>query len=371
MPPSLTISPVRNATSLMLVLAAAAVLPACGGDATPAGGRGPGGPGGGKPVAVTTTVVEPKPWTDAIEALGTAKANESVTISAKVTETVERVDFEDGDFVEAGEVLVDLSGRAELAGLEEARAAYKEAQQQLDRQQELVAQGTVARSQLDTQVALRDAARSRMDAIRARLSDRVITAPFAGVLGFRQVSPGGLVTPGTPIATLDDVSTIKLDFSIPETFLAAVKEGQSVTATSAAFPEREFSGTVRSIDSRVDPVTRAVTVRAEIPNGERLLRPGMLMAVKLYRPDRPALVIPELALTQVGSNAHVFRVKPDATVEQVAVRTGARRRGEVEIVDGLAAGDRIVVEGTVKLRPGAKVALAEEPAGAPAQAAAD
>jgi membrane fusion protein (multidrug efflux system) len=179
------------------------------------------------------------------------------------------------------------------------------------------------------------------------------------------------VTPGTPIATLDDVSKIKLDFSIPETFLAAVKEGQSITATSAAFPEREFTGTVRSIDSRVDPVTRAVTVRAEVPNADRLLRPGMLMAVKLYRPERPALVIPELALTQVGSNAHVFRVKPDATVEQVTVQTGARRRGEVEIVDGLAAGDRVVVEGTVKLRPGAKVALANEPASAPAQAAAN
>lgn len=346
-----------------LVLASTLLLAACGRDAAPTRGR-----DGGKPVAVTVATVEPKPWTDAIEALGTAKANESVTITAKVTETVERVEFEDGDFVDAGEVLVDLSGRAELAGLEEARAALKEAQQQLDRQSELVKQGTIARSQLDTQVGLRDAARARMDAIRARLSDRVITAPFAGVLGFRQVSPGGLVTPGTAIATLDDISTIKLDFSVPETFLSALEVGQTIAAKSAAFPEHTFEGTVSSIASRIDPVTRTVTVRAEIPNTERMLRPGMLMSVRLFKPERPALVIPEIALTQVGSSAYVFRVKPDDSVEQVEVETGDRRRGEVEVVKGLAAGDRIVVQGTVKLRPGAKIAIAPA-APAAAQAA--
>ncbi len=335
----------------MLAVAIALATAACGKDA-PSGPRGP----GSKPVAVTTTTIAASPWTDTIEALGTAKANESVTITAKVTETVERVQFEDGDFVDAGEVLVDLSGRAELAGLEEARAAYKEAQQQHDRQAGLVEQGTIPRSQLDTQVALRDAARARMDAIRARLSDRVITAPFAGVLGFRQVSPGTLVTPGTVIATLDDVSTIKLDFSVPETLLASLAPGQSVVAKSAAFAGREFRGTVSSIDSRVDPVTRAVIVRATIPNPDAVVRPGMLLTVELYEPERDALVIPELALTQVGTDAFVYRVKPDASVEQVRVEVGARRRGEVEIVEGLAAGDRIVVEGTVKLRPGAKIA---------------
>lgn len=336
------------------VLVVALALASCGGDDA-ASGRGPGGPGGGKPVAVTVATVSPSPWVDTIEALGTAKANESVTITAKVTETVERVQFEDGDYVDAGEVLVDLSGRAELAGLEEARAAFKEAEQQYKRQAELVGQGTIARSQLDTQVALRDAARARMDAIRAQLSDRVITAPFAGVLGFRTVSPGGLVTPGTAIATLDDVSTIKLDFSVPETFLSSLAEGQKIVARSAAFPDREFEGVVSTVDSRVDPVTRAVTVRAAIPNPDSSLRPGMLMSVKLLKPSRDVLVIPELALTQVGSSAYVYRVKPDSSVEQVGITTGARRRGEVEIVEGLAPGDRIVVEGTVKLRDGAKV----------------
>lgn len=346
--------PVRGIPTVLLALA----LAACnrGGTAAPGGARAP-----GAPAQVTVTTVAAKPWSDTLDALGTAKANESVTLTAKVTETVERVNFQDGDLVEAGQVLVDLSGRAEVAGLEEARAAYKEADQQYKRQVGLVDAGTIARSQLDTQVALRDAAYARMQAIRARLSDRVITAPFAGVLGFRQVSPGTLVTPGTVIATLDDISRIKLDFTVPETFLASIAPKQRVSARSVAFPETTFEGVVSTIDSRVDPATRAVQVRAEIPNEDARLRPGMLLTVTLFRPEREALVVPELALTQVGQQASVFVLKPDSTVEQRRVTTGSRRRGEVEIAAGLAAGERIVVEGTVKLRSGAKVAATEAP----------
>ncbi|HET6603070.1 MAG TPA: efflux RND transporter periplasmic adaptor subunit [Xanthomonadaceae bacterium] len=312
-----------------------------------------------------TAIVQAEPWSDAIEALGTTSANESVVLTAKVTETVDSVNFEDGDLVESGDVLVDLSGRAEVAQLEEAQAAYKEARQQYERQAELVTQGTIARSQLDTQIATRDAARARVQAIRARLSDRVITAPFAGVLGFRQVSPGTLVTPGTAIATLDDISTIKLDFSVPERFLSAVAPGQQVVARSAAWPDQEFTGTVQTVGSRVDPVTRAVTVRANIPNPERRLRPGMLLSVRLFEPPRSAIAIPEIALIQIGASSYVYRVAEGGVVQQLEVEIGARRRGKVEIARGLDAGDRIVVEGTVKLRPGARV-VEVPPAGADA-----
>src|SRR5690606_19131515 len=131
--------------------------------------------------------------------------------------------------------------------------------------------------------------------VRAQLSDRVITAPFDGVLGLRQVSPGSLVTPGTAIATLDDVSIIKLDFSVPETLIAALAPGQAVTALSAAFPGETFEGVLRTIDSRVDPVTRSVMARAELPNPERKLRPGMLLTVDVRRAPRQALALPELA----------------------------------------------------------------------------
>jgi len=328
---------------LALVLA----LSACG-DAAPDRAQAPA-------ATVTTTEVVAKPWSDAIEALGTARANESVLVTAKVTETVVRVNFEDGDLVEAGQVLVDLSGRAELAGLDEVAASYREAQQQYERLRELNAQKLIPNSQLDAQRGTMDAAKARLDVVRARLADRVITAPFAGVLGFRQVSPGTLVTPGTTIASLDDISVMKLDFTVPETFLSALAVGQQVSARSSAWPDREFTGTVRTIDSRVDPVTRAVTVRAEIPNRERELRPGMLLALQVFQPERQALVVPEISVIQVAQDAHVFRVKADNTVEQVDVELGQRRQGEVEVLGGLAAGDRIVVDGTVKLRDGARV----------------
>jgi membrane fusion protein (multidrug efflux system) len=316
-------------------------------------------------IAVVTAEVSPREWRDAIEALGTARANESVTLTAKVSETVRKVAFDSGEVVRAGDVIVDLSSGAQLAGLEEARAAFQEAERQLARGQELAQTKIISESQLDTQRATRDAARARMDVVRAQLADRVITAPFDGVLGLRQVSPGSLVTPGTPIATLDDVSVIKLDFQVPERFLAVLEPGQSVTAKSGTYPDREFDGVVKSVDSRVDPVTRSVTVRAEIPNPDRLLRPGMLMSVQVLLAAREALVVPEIAVVQVGTDSFVYRVKADRSVERAKVELGSRRAGEVEIRGGLAAGDRIVTEGTVKLREGAMVVEARPAEGGP------
>lgn len=333
---------------ILLLAPLVALLGACGGGAKPA-------PAAVPAATVTTALVQRLPWQDSLEALGTASANESVLITAKVTETVVRVNFEDGDLVEAGQVLVDLSGRVELAGLNEAAASFREAEQQYRRQQQLTEQKLVPASQLDTQKSVLDSARARLDATRARLSDRVISAPFSGVLGFRQVSPGTLVSPGTTIASLDDISLIKLDFAVPETYMAALRVGQPVRAESAAYPDREFAGVVRTLDSRVDPVTRAITVRAEIPNPDRLLRPGMLLTVRILRPERQALVIPEIAAIQVGEQAYLFRVRPDQTVERADVRLGARRAGEVEVLSGIGAGDRIVVDGTVKLRPGSAI----------------
>lgn len=331
----------------LTLLAFAASLAACGDEPTQARAT--------SAATVTTTEVQPQPWRDTIQALGTARANESVMVTAKVTETVVRVNFEDGDTVEAGDVLVDLSGRAEVAGLEEAAASYRETRQQYERQQQLASQQLIPAGQLDAQRASMEAARARLDATRARLADRVISAPFDGVLGFRQVSPGTLVTPGTPIASLDDVSVIKLDFSVPEAFLPALAPGQAITARSAAFPDREFTGEVATIESRIDPVTRAVSVRATLPNPDGLLRPGMLLTVDVFQPERQALVVPEIAVVQVARDSHVFRLKDDNTVEEVVVQLGQRRSGEVEVVSGLSPGDRIVVDGTVKLRDGSAV----------------
>lgn len=337
--------PSRGLSPCLLLLAA---LAGCEADV-------PGASEAPPPTTVVTATVAPVAWRDSIDALGTARANESVTITAKVSEIVRKVAFESGDVVKAGDVLVDLSSGAQLAGLEEARANYQDAERQLKRQQELADRKLVAVSQVDTQRAARDAAKARMDVVRAQLADRVITAPFDGVLGLRQVSPGSLVTPGTPIATLDDISVIKLDFTVPERYLAVLASGQRIVARSAPYPDREFAGEVASVDSRVDPVTRAVTVRAQIPNPDRLLRPGMLLTVQLLLNERQALVVPEIAVLQVGTDSFVYRVKADRTVERVTVALGSRRAGEVVVTRGLEAGDRIVTEGTVKLRDGMPV----------------
>lgn len=341
----------RRSRRIAAVAALGLVLAACGGESPgPGPGGGPGG--GGRPVPVKVVPVERQTWSDTIQALGTARANESVTITAKVTETVVRVNFEDGQEVAAGAVLVDLSGRAEAAALAEAQVAYEEASRLYERQLELSRQGTISEAVLDQQRAARDTAKARVEAIRARLGDRVITAPFSGVLGFRAVSPGTLVTPGTVITTLDDVDPIKVDFTVPERFLSALAVGQTIDAHTAAWPGETFSGRVTSIDSRVDPVTRSITVRAEVPNRDRRLKPGMLMTLAVSANAREALVIPEIAVQAIRDRNFVFRAGDDGRAQQVFVTLGARRAGYVEVLDGLMPGDRVVTDGLVRVRPG-------------------
>lgn len=325
--------------------------------------RGGRGRGGGGPVLVEATQAREAVLADTIEALGTTVANESVTITAKVTDTVGKVHFEDGQFVEEGAVLVELTNEEEQALLEEARASLRDAENQRNRLRDLRAQNLVAASNLDEAEARVDGARARLNTIVARLKDRLIRAPFSGLLGFRQVSEGTLITPGTAVTTLDDISVIKLDFTVPETALATLATGQKITAQSAAYGEREFEGTVSSVGSRVDPVTRAVVVRALIDNEERALRPGMLMTVRLVTDERTALVVPESSVVQLGDEAYVFVINDNMKVSRTTIRTGARRRGLIEVLGGLAAGDTIVSEGVIKVREGATVRLNEATGG--------
>lgn len=316
-----------------------------------------GGPrGGGAPVPVTATDVGLSDWNDTLQALGTAKARESVTVTAKVSELIEQVHFESGQLVAKGQPLVTLRGDAQQAALAQARATFAEADQLYRRQAELAAQQLVARSTLDSQKAIRDAAEARVRQAQSDIGDRHVRAPFAGVMGIRQVSPGALVSPTTVIATLDDISRVHVDFQVPEADLASIRPGDRVAGSNVAYPGREFEGLVSTIDARVDPASRAVTVRADFPNPDRALRPGMLVDVRIYRPQRQAMVIPEIAVTQVGRDSFVWRLDADNKVEQLTVRTGARRAGVVEIVEGLKVGDRIIVDGTGKVRPGQTVA---------------
>jgi membrane fusion protein (multidrug efflux system) len=329
------------------------------------GGGGPpgaGGFGGGRPQAqpplVTVGHARRDSIFDVVEALGTAQANESVTLTAKVTDTVRRVNFEDGDYVEAGAVLIELTNQEEEALLAEARANLDDAESQLRRLEDLSGRGLTSASELDVARSRAGASRARLNSIVARLKDRLIQAPFSGLLGFRQVSPGTMLSPNTTITSIDDISIIKLDFTVPETFIGSMAPGARIVAKSVSFPGRQFEGTVRTIGSRVDPVTRAVTVRAHIDNKDRALRPGMLLTVDIVTAERSALVVPEGSVFQVQNRAYVYRVDGD-TVHQQQIEVGGRRFGVVEVLSGLNEGDPIVVEGIIKLRDGARVRFQE------------
>jgi membrane fusion protein (multidrug efflux system) len=326
-----------------------------------AAGGAPGGFGGRAQSLPLVSVmpVERQQLYDMVEAIGTATANESLTVTAKVTDTVRSVDFEDGQYVEAGAVLVQLTNREEQALLAEARANLDDAEAQLARIANVANQGLISESDLDAARSRAEASQARLDTVLARLSDRLIRAPFAGVLGFRQVSPGTLLQPNTPITTLDDISTIKLDFTVPETFLGAMTPGSRVLAKAASYPDREFEGVVRTVGSRVDPVTRAIRVRAHIPNEDAALRPGMLLTVRVVMSERMTLVVPENAVYQIQDRAYVYVVDSDRVVHERQVETGERRFGIVEVVAGLEEGDLIVTEGIVKLRDGVSVRVTD------------
>jgi membrane fusion protein, multidrug efflux system len=325
------------------------------------GGAAPGGPGSRSagPAFVTLASVRSERVSQKLEALGNARANESVDVTSKTSNMVTEVRFRDGERVKRGQVLVQLDDAQARADRAAAEAALTESEAQFNRSRELLSTQALSKSQFDQLEATLKSNRAKVASAQARLEDTVIRAPFSGRVGLRRVSIGTLISPGTVITTLDDTSIIKLDFSVPENFLASLREGLSVRATAPAFPGRTFSGNVASIDSRVDLATRSVTVRALLANEDGALRPGMFLNVSLANDEREALVIPEEALTPEAERQFVFVVN-DGKAERREVRIGGRRPGSVEIVAGLNAGEKVVIEGTQKVRDGGAVRTAEK-----------
>lgn len=311
--------------------------------------------GGGETVVVTEKVGY-RAITDEVESLGTAMANESVSVTAKVTETVTKVNFEDGMLVEKGDILVELTNSEETAMLAEAQASVEEATRQFNRVKNLIDQKLASETQLDVERARMQTAEARLNGIVARLDDRLIRAPFSGQLGFRNVSNGTLLTPTTPITTLDDVSIIKLDFSIPESYLSTISEGQEVIAVSSAYASTPFIGRVATVNSRIDPITRSVKVRAVIENKDHLLRPGMLLTVKLIQETQNVLAVPEEAVIPVQQDEFVYVVEEGVAVRKV-IKTGRRMPGIVEVLEGLSEGEEVITQGIIKIRPGSKVVV--------------
>lgn len=309
---------------------------------------------GGAPVTVITARVDKRAINAGIEAIGTANANEAVNVTSKSSNTVTAIRFSDGEVVRTGQVLVELDRGQVAADLAAAEAAFDESRSQFNRSRDLVATQAVSKSQFDQLEATMKANQARVASARARLEDTYIRAPFDGHVGLRRVSLGTLISPGAVITTLDDTSAMKVDFAVPENYVSELRAGQIVVARTGAWPGRNFTGKVASVDSRVDPATRAVTVRALVPNRDGALKPGMFLTVSVTQDSRPALVIPEQALVPEQARQFVYVVE-GAKVAKREVTLGRREPGFVEITSGLAAGDSVVIEGTLKLRDGALV----------------
>jgi membrane fusion protein, multidrug efflux system len=290
-------------------------------------------------------------------AVGNLRADESIVIRPEIAGRIERIAFEEGQRVKKGALLARIDAAETRAVLQSSRTQAELDKQRLERVADLRKKGFISQQALDEAQSshARSIAKQRED--EAKLAKSEIRAPFDGVAGLRQVSEGAYVAAGTDIARLEKIDQLKLDFRVPETYLAQLKEGLSVSAAVDSFPQAAFAGKIYAIEPSVDEQTRTVLARARVANPELKLRPGMFARVNLTLGVREnAVWIPEEAIVPRGQDSTVFRIV-DGKAELVVVQTGTRKVGEVEIMKGLAAGDVVVTEGSQRLAPGMQVSI--------------
>lgn len=354
--------------ALMLV---AAVLKIALANEGPTGPGGPGGRGGGQLVEATSP--QSREFSDDLKVLGVARSLRSVNITSSTSELVTRVFFNDGQAVRVGAPLVELQTAEEDAAIIQARAQLTQAQREYDRYKTLADRGVAPLVMAENAETALETARAAVTAAEARRGDRILRAPFSGVLGLTTVTPGTLISPGTVITTLDDLSSIRVDFAVPERFLSTLRAGTALTATADAYPGRTFEGRIALMDVRVDEQTRAVTARAEFPNPGGEIRPGMMMRVAVRQGQRQALAVPEAAVQYEGAGAFVYRIAGNdqgSIAQRVEVQAGTVENGFVEIITGLSLNDRVVASGLNRIQPGAPVRTEDKSKGQAAQAAA-
>jgi membrane fusion protein, multidrug efflux system len=295
---------------------------------------------------------------DSVESLGTAMANESIAVTANVAETIRDIHFEDGQIVEKGDLIATLSQQEEQAQLAAAQARQRENSRELKRLQTLLKNKAAAQREYDERLTQIEVTKQEIEEIDARIADRTMRAPFTGVTGIRNVSVGALVQPGDVITTLDDISQIKLDFTVPSIYLDSLQVGVPIEALRDGIDSTTFSGSIYSINNRIDPVTRSVLVRAIVPNDDGLLKPGLLMRVTLLRNERKALIVPEESIIQRNDDHYVLVVpEGGGFVEEREVQTGMRRPGIVEVTEGLSVGEHIITRGVNMVSDGQDVTI--------------
>lgn len=308
---------------------------------------------GGAPGGVTVEAVPVTIGTIAreITAVGTLRSAETVIIRPEIAGRINSVGFDEGTSIAKGEVLVKLDDSILAADLEEARANLALSKANAERATSLASRGAGTQRARDEAEAKLRVDQARIEQARARLDKTVITAPFAGIVGLRSISPGAYVQPGQDIVNLEAIDPISVDFRIPEIFLAHLREGLKVAVTADSHPGREFPGMVTAIDPAVDAMGRAALVRARLDNSDKALRPGQFVRLVLTVSESvDAITVPEEAIVPRGQQMTVIRIV-DGKAQPVPVTTGARRDGMVEITQGLAPGDVVVTAGQMKLRP--------------------
>ncbi len=322
----------------------------------PGGGR-PGGPGGrgGQRVDVTTVTAAMQSFADRIEVLGVAKGRQSVTITSKNAELITAVRFRDGDRVRQNQVLVDLQGTEQDAAIDQAQSVADLAKLNADRWTTLEQRGIAAKSQADQYRAVYAQAQASLAAARSRRQDRVIRAPFAGVVGLSDVAPGALISPGAVIATLDDVDVIRVDFDVPDRYLSTLQDGTPIVATADSYPTDRFAGEIARLDSRINERTRTIKARALLNNSSGKLKPGMLMRIGIQQTMRQALVAPEAAVQFDDTQSYVFVVTKREDGQTISTKrpivVGTRDRGFIEVKAGLQPGEILVADGINRLQP--------------------
>lgn len=310
-------------------------------------------------VAVKTAHATIEPLVRQVSALGTGLANDSVQLIASSSEYLTYLNIIEGQAVEKGAVIARLNNVEQRARVAELQSQLEEQKRQLERLKNLAATQATAQSMLDEQQTRVNTTVAQLESAQSRLDQMTIKAPFAGILGLRRVSQGAYINSGSVITTLDDISTLRIEFSVPERFIAELAVDMPLSISNVAYRNTEFTGRIKAIDPRLDPVTRSVRVHGVIDNQDMRLRPGMLMQVKVTLANQQALMVAENALVPLQNRQYVFKVGEDDRVTEVQVQIGERIPGWVEILDGLQEGDEIIVEGVQKVRDGALISRVE------------
>ncbi|MFV3414042.1 efflux RND transporter periplasmic adaptor subunit [Pseudomonas nitroreducens] len=333
------------------------------------------------PVSVNATKAEERDWQSRLQAIGTLRAIQGVTLTAEVSGTVSAVQFVSGDKVKVGQPVVQLESDVEQATLRTAEADLGLAQVEYERGKSLVGRQAISKSEYDRLAAQLNRSTATVAQLKASLDKKRILAPFSGTIGIRQVDVGDYVSPGTEIVTLQDLSTLQVDFFLPEQDFPLLGRGQKVVVRVAAYPGQSFDAQIDAISPRVDNQTRNLLVRASMANPDGKLLPGMFANLEVQLPDSaPRVVVPEtaVAFTLYGNSVYVVvphkpkdgektedakadDQAPKLDVERRFVKTGERREGSVVILEGLKPGEEVVTSGQLKLDNGTAVAIVKDP----------